>query len=79
MQPWAKKQVTMESYAPKATSTAVDQAIGEFFYGLSIAPHKADDSMFKNAIDAVKPAPRLYVPPNSAKLSNDILEILHNK
>ena len=53
----------MEPYAQKATSTAVDQVIGKFFYGLSNAPHKANEQLFKNAIDAVQAAPRLYAPP----------------
>ena len=69
----------MKSYAPKATITAVDQAVSEFFYGLSIAPHKANAPLFKNRIDAVEDASCLYVPPKSAQLSNDILEMLHSK
>ena len=74
-----KKQTTIDTYAPPATSTSVDQALGEMFFGLSIAPNKANSPLFTKAIDAVKAAPRLYKPPNSNKLSNDILEVLNTK
>ena len=74
-----KKQTMMEPYAPQATSTAIDQALREMFFGLSIAPNKANSPLFTRAIDAVKAAPRLYEPPNSNKLSNDILEVLNTK
>ena len=46
---------------------------------MSIAPNKANSPLFKKAIGAVKAAPRLYKPPASDKLSNDILDTLHNK
>ena len=33
-----KKQATMEAYTPKATSTAVDQALGETFFCVEHSP-----------------------------------------
>ena len=49
------------------------------FLGLDIAPNKANSPLCKKAIDAVGAAPRLYKPPTSGRLSNDILDALHNK
>ena len=34
----SKKQVMMEAYAPRATSTAVDQALGEMFFWVEHIP-----------------------------------------
>ena len=33
-----KKQARLEDYAPKATSSAVDQALGEMFFGVEHSP-----------------------------------------
>jgi hypothetical protein len=74
-----KKQTMIDTFAPPATSTAVDAALGELFFGLSIAPNKANSPLFTKAIDSIKAAPRLYKPPNSNKLTNEILDALHSK
>jgi hypothetical protein len=75
----AKKQITLIDMVPNCTATDVDLKVGEMIFGLDITPFKAAHHLFKDAMYAVEPAPRLYNPPSRQKLASDVLNALFGK
>lgn len=75
------KQQCIRAGFKECSIAAADKAIAKFFYGNAIpfnAASQQSNSLYRRMISAIQAAPSGYVPPNSSKLSNQLLDECHD-
>lgn len=73
------KQLNIRAGFKALENTAADVAVAEFFYSNAIPFSAASGAAFRNMVAAIQTAQSGYVPPNAARLSNDLLDDCYDK
>ena len=71
------KQQCIRAGIHTAEVDAADKAIAKFFYANALpfgAASSEQDSIYREMVKAIEETPRNYVPPNSKKLGNELLD-----